>query len=67
MIDSNGCRKYRIGGPLGNLPSLQYVKSWFACRKNKGAKVFVGDSSANEDAWKNDRCKLKCEVKDICD
>ena len=47
MIDSNGRRKYRIGGPFGNLPTEKYVKAWFGRRKNKGAKVFVASSDNN--------------------
>ena len=55
MMNSNGRRKYRIDGHFGNLPTTKYVKSWFARRKNKGAKVFLSNNGGNKDPRKKDR------------
>ena len=66
MIDLNGRRKYRIGGPFGKLPTVKYVKAWFGRRKNKGAKVFLTSSDSNTMAKKNDKfsCMTLEELQD---
>ena len=44
MIDNDGHRKYRKGGPNGALPDKDFVKARFSKRKNKGAKSLLGSS-----------------------
>ena len=59
MMDSRGRRKYRLDGPFGRLPTEKYVKSWFARRKNNGAKVFLHGASKTTDNDKFSRLKIE--------
>ena len=63
MMDSNGRRKYRLNGPFGRLPAEKYVKSWFARRKNQGAKIFLNKGTSNQGNDKYSRLTIE-ELKD---
>ena len=48
MVDEDGHRKYRIGGPNGPPPDVAFVKARFSKRKNNGAKALIGPGAKGD-------------------
>ena len=55
MVDKDGHRKYRLGGPNGAPPDVAFVRARFSKRKRNGVKALVNHSNSD----KYDRMAIK--------